>query len=197
MSKFLSISCLIPVLAIVMSFPAIGAQVPEGGNFTLTSHHGDGAKISLQDYRGKVVLLTFGYTHCPDICPMTLTRLQQVIKLLERRHDEIQALFVTFDPERDTPEHLKTYMAHFGPKFMGLTGAEADIAKVSRQYGVSYRKQESKSAAGYLFAHTDYVFVIDRQGDLRRRYNQDYSPKRIARDIQRLLSTTAPSDMTN
>lgn len=160
----------------------------QGGDFTLLSHHSDSRQLSLHDFRGKVVLLTFGYTYCPDICPMGLTHLKQVIKQLGVQSDQVQTLFITIDPERDTPEHLKTYLTYFHPSFIGLTGSETDIAKVARQYGNLYMKQEQASGEWYLYAHSDTVYVIDQRGRLRGRYPSTGRLDQMAKDIQILLA---------
>jgi protein SCO1/2 len=160
-------------------------------DFTLTSHHGDNRKVSLQDYRGKVVLLTFGYTHCPDVCPMMLSRLKQLQGRLGNRHQEVQTLFITFDPERDTPARLQTYLALFDATFVGLTGTAKDIGAIARQYLTSFEKLDGTLAAGYLYDHSDYIYLIDREGRLRRRYRSEAPLKIIANDIKHLLTSSA------
>jgi len=162
-----------------------------GGEFTLTGHDGGDAKVSLQDYRGKIVLLTFGYTHCPDVCPLILTHLKQLMQKLGPHQDDVQTLFVTLDPERDTPDRLKTYVSYFNPAFMGLTGSQEDILQVTKQYGAVYMKLNGDSAAGYLYAHTDYIYLIDHQGRLRMRYRSEAPLERIASDIQLLLASNS------
>ncbi len=157
----------------------------QGGDFTLTGHHGN--PVSLLDYRGKVVLLTFGYTHCPDVCPLIMSYLQQVAQRLGKQVSDVQTIFVSFDPERDTLEQLKNYISHFHPSFLGLTGTPEEIKKVARQYRAAYFKQNVKSAAGYLYAHTDYIYLIDQQGQLRRIYRKTPLNK-IVEDIQYLIA---------
>ena len=165
-----------------------GLEVYEGigGDFTLTNHHG--LEMNLKDYRGKVVLLTFGFTHCPDICPATLSRLKRLMKKLAPQADQVQTLFISIDPERDTPDQLKSYLAHFHPTFVGLTGTLARIVKIAQQYGVMFFKQTTESKAGYFFAHSDYVFLADQEGRLRAFYRTDAPLDEMIDDIQWLLA---------
>lgn len=156
-----------------------------GGDFSLINQ--DNVRMNLKDYRGKVVLLTFGYTHCPDVCSINLSRLKQVVKKLGKQGDQVQILFISFDPERDTPEHLKNYVAYFDPRFVGLTGSVEELIKVTQQYGSAFFKQEVNSAAGYLFAHTDYIFLVDQEGHLRAFYKTDAPLDQMKDDIQSLL----------
>ncbi|MBT3323419.1 MAG: SCO family protein [Anaerolineae bacterium] len=119
-------------------------------DFTLRNHYGQEA--SLSDYRGKVVLLYFGYAACPDVCPATLSEIKQANDILKEngRKDEMQLLMITVDPERDTAEVMAEFLAHFDPSFMGLIGTEDQVAQIATQYGIFYQKQDSTSAMGYL-----------------------------------------------
>ncbi len=101
-----------------------------GGNFTLMGHHG--AKVNLQDFQGKIVLIFFGFTHCPDVCPLTLNHLELLMKKLGDDAKEAQTLFISIDPERDNPKRLKEYLAYFHPTFLGLTGSKIEIFKVAK-----------------------------------------------------------------
>ncbi len=177
----------------VLGLGQLKAKLPPlkdiGGDFTLTGHQGDA--ISLRDYRGKVVLLFFGYTNCPDACPLALSEMKQIMHLLGEHATQVQPLFITFDPERDTPEHLQTYLAYFHPKILGLTGSPEAIAQVAKQYQVLYVKQEAESAAGYLFAHSTYLYLIDQQGQVRQRYRSGSTPvEQMVEDIQYLLTAS-------
>lgn len=164
------------------SNPALRAMLEaKGGDFTLTSHHGGGATVSLQDYRGKVLLLTFCYTSCPDTCPLVLTRIRHTLQALGERENQVLTPFVTFDPDRDTPEQLKTCLQHFHPQFVGLTGTADAIRAVSRQYGVSYLENQG------IFAHSDYVYLIDRQGRLHARYPSSAPLERMTSDIEQMV----------
>ncbi len=158
-----------------------------GGDFTLTSHRGTPA--SLKDYQGKVVLLFFGYTHCPDICPVSLSYLQQLMGRLGQEVDQVQTLFISVDPERDTPEHLKNYITHFHSSFVGLTGSAKEIAQVAYQYRAAYVRQEVESVAGYFFAHTDYIYLIDKIGRVRALYRAESNTlEQMTEEIQRLIA---------
>ncbi|MBF0288523.1 MAG: SCO family protein [SAR324 cluster bacterium] len=156
-----------------------------GGDFTLTGH--DGANVNLEDYRGKVILLYFGYTFCPDACPTTLLDLKQIMKKLDKQAQQVQTLFISIDPERDTPERLKEFVTHFDPSFVGLTGSEKAIKKAAEKYGMRYMREQVESVAGYFFAHTDYVFLVDKQGRLRGRFQTQREAEQLVSGIQQLI----------
>ncbi len=158
-----------------------------GGDFTLTTHHGE--KAGLQDYRGQVVLLYFGYTTCPDVCPMTLSHLKMAISRLGERAEKVQVLFVTIDPERDTPERLRDYVPFFHTNFIGLTGTPDEITKTAELYRVQYFREASPSAAGYFMAHTDAVFLVDQYGRYRGRYQTKWALEDLQTDIRLLLAS--------
>lgn len=158
------------------------AAPPTGGEFTLQAAQGP---VSLKDYRGKVVLLYFGYTYCPDICPTALAFTAQGLKLLSE--DELantQVLFISVDPARDTPEKLKDYGAFFHPNILGLTGTPAQIGEVAKRYGASYRKQDTGSAGGYVVDHTSNLYVLDTNGNLIATLPHGTIGKDIAAAIQ-------------
>lgn len=156
-----------------------------GGDFTLPSTRGK--EVSLSDFKGKVVLLNFGYTHCPDICPMVLNRMTRVMKELGSDGKSVQPVFITFDPKRDTVERLQQYLPYFGEEFIGFTGTAQQIAEVSKQFGVIAIPQKSESAAGVLFSHSDYVYLLDKQGRVRALYGKDDSIADIAKDAESLI----------
>lgn len=157
-----------------------------GGEFELPSTLERPLKLS--ELKGKVVLLNFGYTTCPDICPMVLARLTHVLKLLpESEVEQVQTLFVTFDPERDTVPHLQKYLEFFHPSMIGMTGELSEIEKVGKQYGVVFIKQDVNTDAGYLYAHSDYVYLLDKQGRIRKLYSKDDSNEDMVADIRGLL----------
>src|SRR5215211_4478411 len=109
----------------------------------------NGTRFRLSETRGKVVALFFGYTSCPDVCPTTMAELKQALEKLGNKADQVQVLFVTVDPQRDTPERVQEYVNHFNPDFIGLSGLEADLAKVWNDYGVFRQTVDGASAAGY------------------------------------------------
>lgn len=160
---------------------------PSGGDFTL--HNAQGP-VALQDYRGKVVLLYFGYTWCPDICPTSLALMAQALKQLTPKElQQVQGLFVSVDPERDTPKRLATYTAYFHPDIMGITGSPTEVATAARLYGASYRKvEEPGSATGYSVDHSSVTYLIDQQGKLRRSLAHGTPSDQIVSAVRALLN---------
>ncbi|MCC6711791.1 MAG: SCO family protein [Candidatus Dadabacteria bacterium] len=156
-------------------------------DFTLTDQNG--GKVSLSDFRGKPVFLFFGYTHCPDICPITLSVLNGVSKEVgEADKDKFKVLFVTIDPERDDPETLRNYVPYFNESFTGLTGTPDEIKEVANSFRAFYMREESDSEAGYLMGHTSAVYLLDKSGKVVLRYPQDkMDPKSIAGDLEKIL----------
>jgi protein SCO1/2 len=138
---------------------------PVGGEFELISAQGP---VKLSDLRGKLVLLYFGYTACPDICPTNLAILALALRQLSSAElERVQVLFVSVDAERDTPERLADYGRYFHPSIMGLTGAPAGLAAVAKQYGAAYRRSDAAdSAMGYSIDHSAYSYLIDQSGRL-------------------------------
>lgn len=158
------------------------ANAPTGGDFTLQSANGP---VSLQDLRGKVVLVYFGYTFCPDICPTSLAFTSQGLNLLNP--DELartQVLFISVDPERDTLEKLKEYGAFFHSNILGLTGSPREIAAVAKQYGASYSKQNTGSAGGYVVDHSSATYVVDPAGKLAATLPHGAPPAEVAQAIR-------------
>jgi len=148
----------------------------------------NGASFRLSEMRGNIVLLFFGYTSCPDICPTTMAELKQALETLDKNDaKQVQVLFVTVDPERDTPERVQEYVDHFNPDFMGLSGTESELAEVWKDYGVFREIMEGTSAAGYLVNHTARVTLIDRNGNLRLSYAFDTPVDSIVHDLKLLL----------
>lgn len=148
-----------------------------------------GGKIRhISDFKGKVVALFFGYTHCPDICPTTLSELARAMKFLVPRDKEVQVLFVTLDPDRDTEDVLKRYVPSFNPGFIGLRGDEAATKRVAQDFKIFYARQESGSRAGYSIDHSAGIYVFDRKGNLRLYLNPGQGAKDIAGDLGKLLN---------
>lgn len=158
-------------------------RFPFGGDFTLTDQRG--APFRLEDQRGKIVLLFFGFTACPDACPTTLIKLTQTLKLLGPTQD-LLVVFVTVDPARDTPKALGEYLANFSLPAVGLSGTEEEIRKVATRYGASFKRGQDTADGGYLMDHTDRVFLIDQQGALRYLFSRDHTPEQIAELIGKL-----------
>lgn len=147
----------------------------------------NGKPRSLVEFRGKAVVLFFGYTHCPEVCPTTLADLAQVVRMLGRDAARVQVIFVTLDPERDKPNMLGKYVTSFNPDFLGLYGDARSIEQAAKSFGVNYEKQLDKSG-GYTIDHTDGVFLLGGRGVplLRSPYGQ--RPELLVQDIRRLLS---------
>jgi len=156
-----------------------------GRDFRLADHHGE--LRSLADFRGKVVLLSFGYTHCPDVCPTTLAEAAAAVKALGPKADQVQVLFVTLDPARDTPELLAQYVRHFHPGFLGLRGDEAETARTATDFRVFWQKTPGSTAEGYLIDHAAGSFVFDPQGRLRLYHGYASGAGPLVHDIELLL----------
>jgi protein SCO1/2 len=161
-------------------------QSPESSfDFTLTSVNGD---VSLSDFRGKYVLIYFGYIFCPDICPATLANVGQALRSMsESQAEDVQLLMISLDPERDTPEKLAEYVAHFHPSFIGVTGSQEQLAEVTSLYGIFYEKHVGSAASGYLIDHTASLLVIDREGYLKLVFPFGVTSKEIADDLKYML----------
>ena len=159
-----------------------------GGDFVLPSTLG--REVGLSEYHGKVVLINFGYTHCPDICPMVLGRLAKLTKKLEHERSigkaYLQTLFITVDPDRDTVPHLKEYLAFFEAGFIGLSGSVEQMLKISKQYAAFTQKQPGEQDE-YQVIHNDKIFLIDKRGRLRALYGQSDSDEKIFNDISALV----------
>lgn len=154
-------------------------------DFTLTAHTGE--RVSLHDFRGKLVLLYFGFTHCPGMCPTTLANVAQVLPQLGARANQVQLLMVSVDPERDTPGRLAAYVPHFHPSFIGLTGSAAEIAAVAPLFGIYYEQEERTTAASYMVHHSPTLMVIDQQGIMRLIIPFGTAVQDIAADVAFLL----------
>jgi protein SCO1/2 len=157
----------------------------EGANFTLTNQ--DGRAFQLSDLRGRVVLLFFGYTSCPDACPTTLSKLAKVYKLLGPERDRVVTLFVSVDPGRDTPRVLKDYLKYFRVNSVGLTGTKEEIDRVVHQYGARYEIEKSDSAAGYHINHSTDLYLIGQKGEVAQRFKYEGGTKEIADAVRRLI----------
>ena len=154
-------------------------------DFTLTD--AAGARRSLADYHGKVVVLFFGYTHCPDVCPTTLAQLAQARRLLGADAERVQVLFVTLDPERDTPQLLQRYVPAFDPSFVGLTGSRQQIEAAAREFKVFFQKVDGPTPDSYTLDHSSGSFVFDPQGRVRLYLSDKSRPDQIAPDLKRVL----------
>lgn len=156
----------------------------EVGDFTLTDQ--DGQPFRLSDLRGKVALLFFGYTNCPDVCPTTLSELKRVKALLGDEAEQVAFVFVSVDGSRDTPERLSAYVRAFDPQFIGLTGDDAALRPISRDFGVFYQRVNYESDVNYLVDHTASTFVVDQQGRLRLVFPYGTDPAAIVTRLRAL-----------
>jgi protein SCO1/2 len=147
----------------------------------------DGAELRLDRYRGKVVILAFGFTSCTEVCPTTLATLAEARKKLGAAGDSVQVVYVTVDPERDDVARMRKYLAGFDPTFLGGTGTEQELAAVRRDYGVSATRKTSGTS--YAYAHSSYTYLIDRQGSLRALMPYGQSADDYVHDVRILLAS--------
>ncbi len=155
-------------------------------DFALTDHNGQ--PRSLKDFAGKVVVLFFGYTQCPDVCPTSMVELVEVKKLLGQEGDRLQGLFVSLDPERDTPEVLKAYMANFDPTFLALSTTPEKLVSVAKEFKVYYKKVEGQTPTSYTLDHSAGSYVYDTQGKLRLYTRYGSGAPALAGDLKLLLA---------
>jgi len=151
----------------------------------------DGRMRTLDDFKGKVTVLFFGYTQCPDVCPTTLAELAQVKKVLGADSDKLQGVFVTIDPERDTPDVLRQYVASFDPTFVALRGNAEQTATAAKEFKVFYAKVPGKSAGSYTMDHTAASYVFDPTGRLRLFVRYGSGATALADDVRMLMKTAA------
>ncbi|MBK9927186.1 MAG: SCO family protein [Anaerolineales bacterium] len=163
-----------------------GEPYPVAPEFTLVQENGTSLQLSAM--RGKIVILFFGYTSCPDVCPTTLAELNQALGLLSKDDaEQVQVVFVTVDPQRDTPQRVQEYVNHFNSSFIGLSGTEDELSKTWKAYGVFREVVDSPSAAGYLVNHTARTTTIDRDGHMRVSYIFGTPVDDIVHDLNLLL----------
>lgn len=151
----------------------------------LTDH--TGKKRQLADFKGKVVALFFGYTHCPDVCPTTMSDLAKAVKLLGNKGDEVQVLFVTLDPERDTQQVLAEYMPYFDKRFIGLYGTLEETAETAKNFKIAYSKQPADAKGKYTIDHSAGIYVFDKEGKVRVYLGYGQKPEAIAHDLNLLI----------
>jgi protein SCO1 len=182
------------LLAALVSTAAGAAEAPALKAGVFTPPHpapefklagSDGAPLTLARFRGKVVALAFGYSHCADVCPVTLATLAQARKQLGPQGHDLQVVYVTVDPERDDAAHLKTWLTAFDPSFVGGTGSTQALDAVDKSYGISVKKMAS--ANGALFGHSSSVYLIDREGRLRAMMPYGHVAEDYAHDVRLLM----------
>jgi cytochrome oxidase Cu insertion factor (SCO1/SenC/PrrC family) len=158
-----------------------------GGPFALTNQ--DGKRMTEQDFRGKYMLVAFGYTSCPDVCPAELQTMANAMDTLGSKADKVNPVFITIDPERDTAEQMRSYVKNFSPRFIGLTGTAEEIKQAARAYRVFYAKSEEKnSALGYLMDHSAFIYLMNPQGEYVTHFAYGVPPDKIAATIEKAMA---------
>jgi len=147
----------------------------------------DGKPLKLSQYRGKLVLLEFGYTSCVDVCPVSLAMLANARKQLGALADQLQVIYVTVDPERDTEERMRNYLRAFDPRFLGATGTPQQMAKVRQDYGITATKKPIEGSKDYIVGHSSYLYFVDRKGNLRALLPYGRSADDVVHDVKLLL----------
>jgi protein SCO1/2 len=166
--------------------PLALASQPTGGDFTLA---GPAGPVALADYRGKVVVLYFGYTYCPDVCVMSLSLIAQGLAALdEAALQKVQGIFISVDPERDTPERLADYVPFFHPRLIGATGTAEQVATVARMYGSRYRKHPKAADGTYAVDHSSVTYIVAPDGTLLDMLEHATPPEKITAAINKALS---------
>jgi protein SCO1/2 len=161
-------------------------SVQVGGPFTLTAH--DGRRLASTELRGKALIVSFGFTFCPDICPLGLARINELLDALGPDAAKVNTVFITVDPARDTPAILKDYVLHFSDRIIGLTGSEAEIAQVARAYRVYYKiSGDPATNRNYLVDHSAYIYVMDRDGAFVGTFTHETSIENAAKLVRKAL----------
>jgi protein SCO1/2 len=174
------------VIFIVTGRPPVPIAMPSaiGGPFKLTDHNFK--PISDEDLKGQPFLVFFGFTHCPDVCPTTLFEVSEVLRALGPEGEKVRALFVTVDPERDTPEKIKDYLSSFDPRVIGVTGSAEAITAMEKTYRV-YAKKVPLEGTNYTMDHTAIVYLMDKEGRFVTPFNLKRRPDEAAADLKRYL----------
>ena len=161
------------------------SEVDYARDFPLPDHNGQ--PRSIKDFNGKVVVVFFGYTQCPDVCPTTMQEMAEVKRMLGKDGDRLQAIFVTVDPERDTADMLKAYMGNFDPSFLALRGTPEQTAAVAKDFKIYYKKVDGKTPTSYTMDHSAGSYIYDTQGRLRVYYRYGSGVEALAADVRTLL----------
>jgi protein SCO1 len=173
-----------------------GEPVTIGGPFTLRTP--DGTSVTDQTYRGKWLLVYFGYTFCPNTCPTVLMDMSLVLAQLDGEADALQPLFITVDPQRDTPDVLRQYTRSFDPRIIALSGDPQQIAAVAKAYGAYYTTRKTGAGAeDYLIDHSSYVYLMDPRGRFAQGFEADTPPDRMAQQVRDLMRHTTQASSTN
>ena len=156
-----------------------------GGPFELTDHNGN--MVTDQTYRGRMMLIYFGFTYCPDACPTALGVMSAALDKLDMAADRVVPILITVDPERDTPQVLKDYVSNFHPQMVGLTGTPEQIAQVAKAYRVYYQKAPGATAEDYLMDHTLMIYLMNGEGKFVKHFSPEATPDQIADEIRQHL----------
>ena len=177
---------------LLIATPQVGQPVQSsgaaliGGPFSLVG--ADGKPVTDRDFRGRYMMIFFGFTHCPDICPAELQVIAQALEQLGDKANKVVPIFITLDPERDTPEDMANYVKSFGPNFVGLTGSQEAIAAAAKAYRVAYSKVENKDSAGdYSVDHSALVYLMDPEGQYVTHFSYGLSADQMAEKLEKLL----------
>ena len=170
----------------VMNTSSLPILADIGTDFELTAT--GGARIGLKDYRDRIVIVFFGYTSCPDVCPTGLYTLKKVMDKLGKDSAQVQVLLITVDPERDSAERLREYVSYFHPDFVGLTGTLKEITRVAKTYLTEFKKEPPSPGGGYQVSHGAFFYLLDRQGRVRVLHDPTSTPAKIAADVRSLLA---------
>lgn len=167
----------------------VSADTAIGGPFTLTDQNG--RRVTDVDFRGRFMLVYFGYTYCPDVCPTELNTIALAMNGLGVDAAQVVPVFITVDPERDTPASLKAYLASFGPEFVGLTGSEEEIAAAARAYRVYYKKAEDSDPQSYTVDHTSLVYLMGKDGKIVALFRTGATPDDLAAGIKAAITMSS------
>ena len=191
-----AVGLLLPLLWLAL--PADAADVPDlvAGVFSppraapdFALRGSDGTELKLSHYRGKLVILAFGFTACPDVCPTTLSDMARTMQILGPDAERVQVLFVTIDPKRDTAELLKQYVPAFNPNFLGLRGDAAATAKVTKDFKIYAQERAGKTPDSYTMDHSAQMLVFDPKGRVRLVFGYGMEPEKMAADLKVLLNS--------
>lgn len=175
---------LLVVLWLAGGLRGVAPPAAIGGPFQLTDQTGQ--TVTEKNLQGRPTLIFFGFTHCPDVCPTSLFEMSEVLRAMGKDADRVNAYFVSVDPERDTPEVIKTYLQSFDPHLKGLTGSEAQVAKVMSAYRV-YAKKIPLKDGDYTMDHTALIYLMDKKGQFVAPFNLKRTPEDAAADLKRFL----------
>ncbi len=168
--------------------PAAQGVALVGGPFTMTDHNG--RRVSEKDFLGKHMLVFFGYTYCPDICPTELQVMTAALDAMGPEGEKIQPVFVSVDPARDTPAVLKSYVENFGPRLVGLTGTADEVAAIAKAYRVYYAKSGDKDSAEYLMDHSSIIYLMGPDGRFVKHMTYTTDPAKLAEELKEGLASS-------